>query len=147
MTQNGHIANIESFDTMFGTMDTFDEVLPEPVRVSIVEFIPQKAEGTDANGDETIIRVPRSRIATINTYVPMKILHRMMASQGAQGAESPENQQMMISWMIDQVLEVWRLTEPNMTAEKLAEGLSYQKVFGLFGRFFGDLLKQMNTQK
>lgn len=141
------------------TTSQFDEVLPEPVRVSLVEYQEKPTGEVDEQGNPIVIRVPRVRTTLINTYVPMRVLHSMMASQekmkrmqglqaqAASGQLSEENQQLMLEWMIAQVLAVWKLTEPNMTADKLTEGLSYQKVFGLFGLFFGDLLKQLANQR
>jgi hypothetical protein len=81
----------------------------------------------------------------------MKIFHQMMASQekvknirsiGTDGGQmNAQNQEAMLGWMVDQVLAVWNLTEPEMTNEELSEGLDFQKVLGLFSAFFGDLLK------
>jgi hypothetical protein len=127
---------------------TFDEVLPEPITVSLIEFIEEKTK------DGITRRKPKVRVAEINTYVPMKIFHRMMASQekiraiqevrakAVDGKLDDGSQQTMLLWMVDQVLQVWQLTEPDMTGDKLTEGLSFQKVIGLFGVFFGDLLKE-----
>ena len=50
----------------------------------------------------------------------------------------------MIAWMTEQVWAVWVLSEPDMTYEALMEGLGFQKVFGLFNVFFGDLLRNLN---
>lgn len=160
-TRNGANTEMDQLGTegIFSATTIFDDVLPEPVSVSLIEFKDTETGEKDDDGRPIIVRVPRRRVAIINTYVPMKVLHRMMASQerlkqvqGLQkqataGALSEQNQEMMLSWMADQVLEVWKLTEPWMTAEKLTEGLSFQKVFGLFNLFFGDLLKQMKEQK
>ncbi|GAC1589116.1 MAG: hypothetical protein NVS4B1_33480 [Ktedonobacteraceae bacterium] len=159
MSQN-HLDNKQaSLDALLDQSTVFDDVLPEPIRVSIVEFQERVSGQTlDNDGAPVMIRVPVARIAIIGTYVPMKVLHKMMASQEklkriqaltaqqAEGGMSQEGQGAMLGWMVDQVLEVWKLTEPFMTSEKLAEGLSYKKVFGLFGLFFGDLLKQLNNQ-
>lgn len=134
------------FDQIGST--TFDEVLPEPITVSLVEFVEYKTK------EGVTRRKPAIRNAEINTYVPMKIFHRMMASQekiraiqdvrakAVGGKLDDDSQQTMLLWMVDQVLQVWKLTEPDMTADALTEGLSFQKVIGLFGVFFGDLLKE-----
>lgn len=133
-------------------MDTtnFDEVLPEPVQVTMISFEEYEAAGP---GKEKVLRRrPVKRIAEINTYVPMRIFHKMMSSQeklraiqakrlGPDSTLNSEEQQVMLDWMVGQVLAVWKLTEPEMDEEKLTEGLSFQKVIGLFGLFFGDLLK------
>ena len=147
--------NTASLDAFLNGTDVFDEVLPEPIRVSLIDFKNKDTGEKDEDGNPILVREPRARIAYINTYVPMKVLHRMMSSQEklrrmqglAKAGASEEGNQVMLTWMTEQVLEVWRLTEPNMTAEKLSEGLSYQKIFGLFGRFFGDLLKQLNAKQ
>lgn len=130
---------------------TFDEVLPEPINISIVEFVEYKTK------DGITRRKPHIRVAEIYTYVPMKIFHRMMASQekiraiqevrarALDGKLDDESQQTMLHWMVDQVLQVWNLTEPDMTSDKLTEGLGFKKVIGLFGVFFGDLLKEAET--
>lgn len=132
-----------------------EDVLPEPIRVSIVEFLEVNV-GSEA---EPIMRrraVPRT--AEISTYVPMRVLHKMMASQerikqiqmmGAKSlakGDGPREggQQQMLEWMTNQVLDVWRLTEPDMSADRLMDGLSFQKMFALFRIFFGDLLKNLN---
>jgi hypothetical protein len=81
----------------------------------------------------------------------MKVFHAMMASQERlkrAAAMSPEDtdQQAMIGWMTEQVLAVCRLTEPDMTLDALVEGLSFQKVLGLFSAFFGSQLKLLQQQ-
>lgn len=139
-----------------------DEVLPEPVLVTWVEFVEEEAKEEDgspildAEGKPEIIRKPRLRKSLISTYVPMKVFHKMISSQEklqrlkvlkAQGQVSDTEREETMAWVISQVSEVWRLTEPNMTDEKLEEGLSFQKIFGLFSRFFGDLLRQWNGLK
>lgn len=131
----------------------FDDVLPDDVHVSIVEFIEVEH---DVEGRKIRRRKPVKRTATISTYVPMKIFHRMMASQDKvrrfqamkqnDGQVSTENQQIMLEWMTQQVTAVWQLTEPDMTEEKISEGLSFQKIMGLFGLFFGDQLKSLADQ-
>lgn len=156
---NGNAEQENPFAMDLLTANTqFDEVLPEPVRVSIIKFDTHKTGEFDAHGNEIVTRTPRIRHALINTYVPMTVLHSMMRSQAklrgaqdlqvqaAKGELSSENQEFMLKWMTEQVLAVWQLTEPHMTLEELAEGLNYQKIFGLFGLFFGDLLKQLSNQ-
>lgn len=130
----------------------FDEVLPEPVMVRIVEFVEYEAE---LNGQKVYRRKPVQRVAEINTYVPLRVLHKMMASQEKirriQAARANPNQidgamqQEMIDWITQQVLSVWKLTEPDMTAERLQEGLDLKKIMGLFSLFFGNLQTGMGS--
>ena len=159
MTKNGKIVdstNVEAANAYMDMDTQFDDVLPEPIQVTLVEYVTEEYE---ENGKLRQRRRPARRTALINTYVPMRVLHSMMASQEKlrrlqnlqkevqDGQVSSGGQQAMIEWMTEQVLAVWKLTEPDMTAEALADGLSFQKVFGLFKLFFGDLLASMNRQK
>lgn len=130
------------------TSTSFDEVLPEPITVTWVEYVP--FEVTLEDGRKVTRRKPVNRKSEINTYVPVVILHKMMASQEklkklqairAKNAEIDSGmQQEMIGWMHQQVLNVWQLTEPDMTLDKLSEGIDFKKTFGLFNCFFGNLL-------
>jgi hypothetical protein len=140
--------------TMFGGTD-FSDVLPEAVDVPFAEYIEYKA-GERSDGTPIIRRKLERRIAHIETYVPMSVFHKMMASQerirkfqamkkGENGQMDPENQKQMLGWMVDQILEVWKLTEPDMSAEKLIEGLGFQNTMRLFGLFFGDQLKSLGA--
>jgi hypothetical protein len=134
---------------------TFQNVLPEPVEVTLVEYIPYEA-GKREDGTSIIRRRISQRTTEIGSYVPMKVFHRMMASQGkikqfqklanGKGEASIEDQQQMLDWMAKQVLEVWKLTEPDMTEDALVEGLDFQKILALFQSFFGDQLKQLGEQ-
>lgn len=145
-----------SYDEAFAQFGStvFDDVLPEPIEVSIIEY-QSAVVGKKADGTDIVRRKPVTRTAVIGTYVPMAILHKMLASQDrirqiqamahAQASGGAVNaQEAMIEWMTEQVWAVWTLTEPDMTYEALMEGLSFQKVFGLFNVFFGDLLKNLN---
>lgn len=134
---------------------TFDEVLPEPITVTWVEFVEGEKQLPD--GRTIKVRKPFQRKSEINTYVPVRILNKMMASQEkikriqAARSKGPENidmqtQQEMVSWMEEQVLNVWQLSEPDMTIEQLHDGLDFKKIFGLFSFFFGNLLGTFNKQ-
>jgi len=152
---------------LFAQFETtpLDEVLPQPVVVTWVEYVEQDAMDEDGNvildpdtGTPERIRLPRNRKSTISTYVPMDILHGMIASQdklkqiqalsrqaAQNGGVLPKGEQGdVIEWLLDQVVAVWKLTEPKMTKQKLAQGLSFQKTFKLFNVFFGDLLQQLS---
>jgi hypothetical protein len=160
MVAVNHHESEQALDVLADLVGTtsFDELLPEPVQVSFVEFVDEPV-GEHADGTPIMRRRAMKRIAEINTYVPMRILHKMMASQerlkalqakaasaGVQGIDVNE-QQLMMEWMAQQVLEVWKLTEPTMTLERLQEGLSFQQMMALFNRFFADPLKALNRLK
>jgi hypothetical protein len=140
--------------TPFGDV-TFQDVLPQPIEVVLVEYITYEA-GKRADGSPIIRRKLSQRTTMIESYVPMKVFHGMMASQGkikqfqkatsGKAEVNAEDQKEMLDWMSKQVLAVWKLTEPDMTEERLSEGLDFQKVLGLFQSFFGDRLKQLGQQ-
>lgn len=146
------MSDLTDFNALAQSTD-FDDVLPDDVRVSIIEYIDVEH---DVEGRKIHRRKPVKRTAVISTYVPMKVFHKMMASQDKvrrfqamkQQSDqiSPENQQIMLDWMTQQVAAVWQLTEPDMTPEQISEGLSFQKIMGLFGLFFGDQLKSLADQ-
>ena len=139
---------------MLGGTTSFDEVLPEPITVGWIEYIEQEQM---VGGIRMTKRKAIKRVSEIETYVPVKILNRMMASQEkikklqALRSQDPtqldgQTQKDMVDWMSSQVLSVWQLTEPAMTLEKLQEGLDFKKTLGLFNLFFGNLLQGMNKQ-
>lgn len=150
-----------------GVAQDLDEVAPEPVAVTLREYI-ERAE-TDADGHSVMRRRLVVRRALIETFVPMQVFNRMMADRrialllraGATGAsasalptavaadaaaadDEPADDP-MLDWMQRSVLRVWRLTEPDMTLDRLALGLSFQQMQGLFARFFGELLRQSGS--
>lgn len=141
---------------MLGADANFDEVLPEPIDVEIIEF--EDYETTQGNR-KMRRRRPVKRIASINTYVPMKIFHRMLASQekvrrfqqlmqqSKNGQAPADAQGEMIQWLINQVLSVWQLSEPDMTADALEEGLSMTKILFLFNLFFAEQLKNLGQRQ
>jgi hypothetical protein len=140
-----------SLDLFLNAETNFSEILPEPVEVDIVEY-EETEVGTRPNGKPIIRRDPVARTTYINTYVPMRIFHKMIASQEkikrAQAMMNGEekNSDAMISWMTEQVLAVWQLTEPDMDLDTLLEGLTFPKILGLFSVFFGSQLKLMQAQ-
>lgn len=141
--------------TMFGGTSDFTEVLPEAIDVPFVEYVTYQA-GERPDGTPIMRRKIERSVRRIETYVPMIVFHKMMASQerirkfqamqrGDKGQMAPEGQQEMLAWMVEQVLAVWKLTEPDMTAEKLIEGLGFQNTMRLFACFFGDQLKSLGS--
>jgi len=140
-----------SLDLFLNADTNFSEVLPEPVEVDIVEY--EETEiGQRPNGKPIIRRDPVARTTYINTYVPMSVFHKMIASQEkvkrAQAVlnDDEKSSEAMIFWMTEQVLAVWKLTEPDMDLETLVEGLTFPKILGLFSAFFGSQLKLMQAQ-
>lgn len=134
---------------------SFDEVLPEPIKIVWAEYVSYQERLED--GREVTKRRLVRRESEINTYVPVKILNRMMASQERikklqglrnKGADQidGQSQQEMIDWMAQQVLNVWQLTEPDMSLERLQEAFDFKRLFGLFNLFFGSLLAGLSKQ-
>lgn len=121
-----------------------DEVLAEPVAVAFVDW--EDVEEDLPNGSKKIRKRRRVRTAQIETYVPMSVFNRMMKMQrdlraatlAAGGAPDPERN---LAMMTDAVLMVWQLTEPDMTRERLEEGLTFAKIGKLFALFFGEALR------
>lgn len=140
-----------SLDLFLNAETNFSEILTEPVEVDIVEY-EETEVGTRANGKPIIRRDPVARTTYINTYVPMRVFHKMIASQEkvkraqAMLSEQEKDSELMISWMTEQVLAVWQLTEPDMDLDTLLEGLTFPKILGLFSVFFGSQLKLMQAQ-
>lgn len=125
-----------------------DEATIEDIDVAFVEW--DEVEGKD--GKKRL--KPRTRIATISTYVPMMLLNKMLAGQKkAQilkkrmdtGELEVEEDPMMV-WISRQVFAVWKLSEPDMTFERFEKGLDLEKVMGLFGRFFGSTLQKLKPR-
>lgn len=120
-----------------------DEVTDESVSVTIREY---------AVDPETMKRKGTWRKTELDAYVPMKIFNAMMAGREKalrsnkiraraidQGGDLNDDDPMVL-WMLDCVLRVWKLTEPDMTLDRLQEGLDMKKTQALFYRFFGAAL-------
>jgi hypothetical protein len=137
-----------------------EEVTTGVVRVFIEDTRLVPLSATDNPLDEDpdrpgYKRVPHPRIAEIRNYVPMRVFNRMLATRAkvmkerkayqtalAQGDEDDATADPIVEWMLDQVLAVWKLSEPSMTKDRLLDGLEFEKVSALFSRFFGKLLKR-----
>lgn len=124
------------------------QLLPERIEVNLVEYV--------EDHDPEVVRagfVPQIRTARISTFVPMKIFHRMLAGrervmrlkQAAEGGESAaiEHSAEYMDWVVEMVLDVWKLSEPWMTREALENGLDLDQVMELFERFFGASIRRM----
>jgi len=55
-------------------------------------------------------------------------------------------QSIMMDWLTRQVLNVWKLTEKDMTPERFERGLVFEQIQGLFNRFFGDLMQSKRNR-
>jgi len=134
-------------------------VAPEPARVTFME---------EENGELV------SRLAVIRTYVPIFLFHEMLRDRQRVLKEvrkkkleilrSPDNdgsdevkeilmeeakeveQSIMMDWLTRQVLNVWKLTEKDMTPERFERGLVFEQIQGLFNRFFGDLMQSKRNR-
>lgn len=122
-----------------------DEVDIEDIEVAFVEY----EEVTDKGGRKR--HKAHKRTAYISTYVPMRLLNKMLASQRkaqtlkkrVDAGQLEVDEDPMMVWISRQVFEVWKLSEPDMTYERFEKGLDLEKVMGLFGRFFGSTLQKL----
>jgi hypothetical protein len=146
-------ASQQEIDRVFeaGAAVNLDEVNIESVTVTLMEKVPEEVM---INGH----KVKRNKIVPvtheISCYVPMYLLNRLVAEQKkmqkmrariAEG-ELESQEDPMMEWVTKQVLNVWKLTEEDMTYERLSFGLDFEKTFGLFARFFGPALRRLRTK-
>jgi len=154
MMQNGQVdeETLEQARTFFNQVDAvnLEEVTTHVLCVAIRELVNQ-VELDD--GIERRVRRARVRRAQIDTFVPMRIFNKMLATRDrvvrereAYLQKGGEEDPMMI-WMTNQVLNVWKLSEPDMTYEALVDGLSFDKISKLFAAFFGDVVKQATQRQ
>ncbi len=133
--------------------DNLRLLLPEVIEVTIMEEVNRRTE-TDEEGFEVELSDWKPRTARIKAWVPMAVFHQMlvgrkkiarlraMVSGAAEDMEAEESEA-LIEWVFEQVFNVWRLTERNMTLERLQRGLNFEQALELFNRFFAGLLKRM----
>ncbi len=133
-----------------GLAVNLDEATPDPVSVTVREWVEVQVPQPD--GTSRTRRQWTTRQALIETYVPMRVFNRMLASrrvalaaraayQAREAAGTVEEEtDPLLLWMQQQVHAVWVLTEPDMTLQALQDGLTLQQVQGLFTRFFHALL-------
>lgn len=122
------------------TLVNLEEIAPEPVRVRIAHYVEE--ERADEDGVTRKHRTLKSRVATIEKYVPMVVYNRMLRTMGKMQRDKETGNAEWLAFVSEQVLSVWKLSEPDMTAEELAEGLDLKKQQKLFDVFFGDLLRE-----
>jgi hypothetical protein len=127
-----------------------DETIQPPIRVRFVEWGEVDEIGEDGapvldpeTGQPYKVLVPRPRIAVINSFVPSFVFNQVMAIQ-QRAARDKTAQSFEV--LADCVLLVWKLTEPRMTSERLAKGLDFEQISGLFARFFGETIRRMNSR-
>lgn len=127
-----------------------DEVTSDTVSVMIKEY----ADDPQHPGR----RIPAWRRVELDRFVPMKIFNKMMASRLKAQKQIKLREQALerdgdvneddpnVLWMMQNVLNVWNLTEPDMTLERLEEGLNFAKIQKLFALFFGEMMS-LNRSK
>jgi hypothetical protein len=158
-TVEGSIENSLELATEDQLTTNLEIVAPEPVRVTFME------EQKDEHGEPQLV----PRIALIRTYVPIFAFHEMLRDRQKLLKEvrrkkleilrSPDNdgteeikeilmeeakeveQSIMMDWLTRQVLNVWKLTEKDMTIERFELGVEFEQVEVLFNRFFGGLMR------
>jgi hypothetical protein len=92
-------------------------------------------EITDSEGRKRVKR--RQRMAEIDSYTPMQMLHRMLAERAkVMAGESARDPAANLALMTSAVLWVWAQSEPDMTLDRLQRGLTLKQIQALFFRFF-----------
>lgn len=117
-----------------------DEVAPEPVTVALLTRVPY--ESKNASGEPVTHYRWQTEQHEIETYVPTEIYLKAMRLQTKYPhlkMRDLSEQQLteMLSEQQKLILEVWQLTEPEMTKAQLSVGLDFLKTQRLFTLFFG----------
>lgn len=132
-----------------------NEVAPLPVDVQVREYV--EAGATLPDGSTATRRTVVEATHTIESYVPARIFNRMVATQKkayqarqkwldtVEPDERDASDDPALIWQQQQIWNVWKLTEPDMTLERLQEGLDIVQVQGLFARFFTSYLARMKS--
>lgn len=118
-----------------------DEVSNEAVRVKVAEWKEEEILDSDGHplldeeGKPLRRRRITSRIAEIYDLVPLPLYNKMikMRDQITKGQIAQSD---AIEPMGDCVLEVWKLSEPWMTKERLMQSVPGDIIAALFVRFF-----------
>lgn len=116
-----------------------DEVIAEPIQVAFREW--DSVEIDDGKGGTLSVRRPRVRHVELESFVPMSVFNNMLALRDEMTRNPDRSSQDQLGMMLQAIWPCWQLSEPDMTLERLAEGLSFRQVTGLFGRFFKDELQ------
>lgn len=126
-------------------MDTLKAVNLDEVSIEMIELKVRhyKEEAvTDEEGqplfdeeDQPLVRrKPSLRTAHIQNIVPVDVYHEAMALGSKGGSEAEA-----ISAMTDIVLKIWQITEPRMSRKALVDGIGFEGIAALAGRFFDKL--------
>ncbi len=162
VSQNGDItldeAGQQQAASFFESLEAvnLDEVTTTTIRVGLRDFrivqdIDDEGNYIIENGQKKMRREFYNRTALIQNYVPMLVLNQMMAArkrvlrlrQEYINDPQGENVDPMLNWMLEQVLVVWQVSEPDMTLEHLGTILPFEKMSRLFTLFFGHLFQTM----
>lgn len=118
-----------------------NEVVIDMVPVAIVEEIVE--EYTDEGGVKRKRNKSYVRHTQIAARVSNDVYHAVMLTYQSMQAKftskKPEDQVEAMKWMRARVLEIWQLTEEDMTEKRLNRGLTIQQTAGLFKRFFAQM--------
>lgn len=120
-----------------------DEVVIDEVPVAITIYT--QVSETDPDGFDVVRTTARVRHANIRTKVPMRVFNKMLMAHDQMMKESAAEKK--IDWMTEQVLAVWKVTEPNMTKDELIDGLEFEQISGLFSRFFDKQLRLLRGNR
>lgn len=113
-----------------------DELLVDTITVKINDRIPYKATGYDETTGEkiTVIRFkPNVRDVELEASAPMYVQLKALALQREMKKLDTHTR---LQRTAECVLEVWRLTEPDMTLARLVKGLGIEQIAKLFNVFF-----------
>jgi hypothetical protein len=129
-----------------------EENAPQPVKVlcrerRLVDLLDDNGKPVlDDNGKPEQRYEYYARFALIETYVPTELLMQVMLLREKTNEMRQYSEVDGMAFVCEQVLKVWKLSEPNMTLERLKRILDYPKIEGLFGRFFVNLRGKRTTR-
>lgn len=124
-----------------------DEVMIEIIPIRLRYYKEEAVKDDEGNpipgkdGNPLTYRVPKTRMAHIQSMVPVDIYHKVMALNN-QKLSADET----INAMADIVLEIWQITEPWMDRKALIEGIDFEGIAALAERFF-DRLNHSQSNK
>lgn len=118
-----------------------DEVTIEVIKVKIREY--KLVDALDDDGEPILdddgkplkYRRATTRTAHIQNFVPLPIYNKMISLQQEMRSNGPEKQ---LPLMTELVLDVWKVSEPWMTIEKLNNGIDFSAIGALFKIFFNE---------
>ncbi len=113
-----------------------EEAAPLPIRVRIKRY-ETVLEEPGGEGETLERRVLKSRVATIERHVQMRLYNRMVHRRTLLRRKDNVSEDEWTEHIATCVLEVWQQSEPAMTKEALDEGLDADQFSELFRLFFG----------